>query len=84
MYNKLVNIHKPIEPYDAATKDYVDYIVKEIREKIEKQRSNIIAATANYKGPLRKHTYQLAFGGSVDRDSYTGFLVPHSGRTKKK
>ena len=27
-YNKLLNLHKPIEPYDAATKDYVDYYVK--------------------------------------------------------
>ena len=83
MYNKLVNIRKPIEPYDAATKDYVDYIVKEIREKLEKQRSHIIAATANYKGLLRKRKFQLAFGGSVNRDSNTGFLVPHSGRIKK-
>ena len=82
MYNKLVNIHKPIEPYDAATKDYVDYILKDIREKLEKQRSHI-AATANYKSPLRKREFQLAFGGSVNTDSNTGFLVPHSGRIKK-
>ena len=36
-FNKLVNLHKPTEQYDAATKDYVDYIEKEIREKFKKE-----------------------------------------------
>ena len=36
-FNKLVNLHKPTEQYDAATKDYVDYIEKEIKEKFKKE-----------------------------------------------
>ena len=27
-FNKLLNLQKPTEPYDAATKDYVDYVKK--------------------------------------------------------
>ena len=36
-FNKLVNLHKPTEQYDAATKDYVDYVEKEIKEKFKKE-----------------------------------------------
>ena len=36
-FNKLVNLHKPTEQYDAATKDYVDYIEKKLRKNLRKR-----------------------------------------------
>ena len=96
MFNKLVNLHKPIEPYDATTKDYVDYIAKEIREKLEK-KPHLIAVHARYCGPLKKDEYHFKFNGggnfkSCDeslgkykdfKGSITGFVIPHSGHIKK-
>ena len=96
MFNKLVNLHKPIEPYDATTKDYVDYIAKEIREKLEK-KPHLIAVHARYCGPLKKVEYHFKFNGggnfkSCDeslgkykdfKGSITGFVIPHSGHIKK-
>ena len=76
-YNKLLNLHKPIEPYDAATKDYVDYYVKKNLD----ERPHIIAVSTNYCGDLIEGKYQFSFGGSACRE--TGFLMPHSGRIKK-
>ena len=79
MFNKLVNLHKPIESYDAATKNYVDYIAKEIREKFEREiktklekemmeklekRSQLIAVHARYCGPLKKGEYPFKFRGN--------------------
>ena len=82
MFNKLVNLHKPIEPYDATTKDYVDYIKKEIMEKLEK-RTHLIMVNANYTGPLLYNKFQFSFGGNEGKNSVTGFLIPQSGRIKK-
>ena len=81
-FNKLVNLHKPTEQYDAATKDYVDYIEKEIREKLEK-RKQLIMVNANYTGPLLNGKFQFSFGGNEGKNSATGFLIPQSGRIKK-
>ena len=70
-FNKLVNLHKPTEQYDAATKDYVDYIEKEIREKLEKEireklekRTHLITVHARYCGPLKEGEYPFKFGGN--------------------
>ena len=95
MFNKLVNLHKPIEPYDAATKDYVGYITKEIGGKFEK-RTHLIVVHARYCGPLKKDEYQFKFSGdnfeNCDeslgkykdfKGSFTGFVMPHSGHIKK-
>ena len=89
-FNKLVNLHKPTEQYDAATKDYVDYIEKEIREKLEKEireklekRTHLIMVNANYTGPLLSYKFQFSFGGNEGKNSATGFLIPQSGRIKK-
>ena len=94
-FNKLLNLQKPIEPYDAATKDYVDYIEKEIKEKIEK-RKHLIAVHARYCGDLKNGKYQFKFnGGNFEnceeivgqyedfKGSITGFVMPHSGGIKK-
>ena len=70
-FNKLVNLHKPTEQYNAATKDYVDYIEKEIKEKLEKEikeklekRTHLIVVHARYCGPLKEGEYPFKFGGN--------------------
>ena len=90
-FNKLLNLQKPTEPYDAATKDYVDYIRKEIEKK-----KHLIAVHARYCGPLKDGEYQFKFSGANFENceeivgqyedlkgSITGFVMPHSGNIKK-
>ena len=94
-FNKLLNLQKPTEPYDAVTKDYMDYLEKEIKEKIEK-RKHLIAVHARYCGDLKNGKYQFKFnGGNFEnceeivgqyedfKGSITGFVMPHSGGIKK-
>ena len=91
--NKLLNLQKPTEPYDAATKDYVDYVEKEIKEKLEKKKQ-IITVYANYCGPLEKGDYPFIFGGGNIKNCevkinkelkglISGFVMPHPGYIKK-
>ena len=62
-FKKLLNLSTPSEPYEAATKDYVD-------------RSLIVAVHAQYYGDLIKGKYQFTFGGSaIDPIGNSGFLV---------
>ena len=71
-FKKLLNLSTPSEPFEAATKEYVD------------QRSHIIAVHVSYYGPLREGEYQFAFGGiTIDPNGSSGFLVLQSGRIKK-
>ena len=82
-FNKLLNLQKPTEPYDAATKDYVDYVKKQI-----------IAVHANYCGPLEEGDYPFIFGGNslenceikISKEIkglISGFVMPHPGYIKK-
>ena len=82
-FNKLLNLQKPTEPYDAATKDYVDYVKKQI-----------IAVHANYCGPLEKGDYPFKFGGNslenceikISKEIkglISGFVMPHPGYIQK-
>ena len=92
-FNKLLNLQKPTEPYDAATKDYVDYVEKEIKEKLEKKKE-LIAVYANYCGPLEKGDYPFKFGGNslenceikISKEIkglISGFVIPHPGYIRK-
>ena len=67
-FKKLLNLSTPSEPYEAATKEYVD------------QRSHIIAIHTHYRGNLIKGKYQFTFGGNISSELDTGFLVPQSGK----
>ena len=67
-FKKLLNLSTPSEPYEAATKEYVD------------QKPHIIAIHADYRGPLRKGKYQFIWGESGHR---SGVLSPHSCRIKQ-
>ena len=90
-FNKLLNLQKPTEPYDAATKDYVDYIEKEVDEKIQnkfKQINQLVSVSASCYENLKTDDYQFTFGGPIlngklnDLDQYNGFLVPADGMLK--
>ena len=71
-FKKLLNLHKPTEPYDATTKDYVDYVAEKLKESLNNTINNtinkrpyIIAVHANYHGHVRKGEFQFAFGGNT-------------------
>ena len=92
-FNKLLNLQKPIEPYDAATKDYVDYVGEEIKEKLEKKKQ-LITVYANYCGPLEEGDYPFIFGGGNIKNCevkinkeikglISGFVMPHPGYIQK-
>ena len=90
-FNKLLNLQKPAEPYDAATKDYVDYVEKEVDEKIQnqfKQINQLVSVSASCYEHLKTDDYQFTFGGPIlngklnDLDKYNGFLVPADGMLK--
>ena len=70
--NTLYNVPVPVNPHDVATKDYAD----------NNKRKHIIAVSSNCCGDLIEGEYQFLFGGSACRE--TGFLMPQSGRIKKK
>ena len=79
-FKKLLNLSTPSEPYEAATKEYVD----DVKKKKKNDSSAHYCDEANYHGLLRSGKYQFAFGGnSIDPYGNTGFLVPQSGRIKK-
>ena len=90
-FNKLLNLQKPTEPYDAATKDYVDYVEKEVKEKIQnqfKEINQLVSVSASCYEHLKTDDYQFTFGGPIlngklnDLDKYNGFLVPADGLLK--
>ena len=90
-FNKLLNLQKPTKPYDAATKDYVDYIEKEVDEKIQnqfKQINQLVSVSASCYEHLKTDDYPFTFGGPIlngklnDLDKYNGFLVPADGFLK--
>ena len=85
-HNKLVNLRAPSEPFDAATKDYADYVKTKVeaatKEDVDR-RPHIILVHAYYHGPLIRGKYQFTFEGNESYSAITGFFMPHSGRIKK-
>ena len=69
--NTLYNVSDPVNPQDVATKEYTD------------KKTHIISVNTNYYGPLIKDKYQFTFGEGKKDPSFSGFLIPHSGRIKK-
>ena len=69
--NTLYNVPEPVNPHAIATKEYAD------------TKTNIIAVQTQYYGPLIKDKYQFTFGEGIKETSFSGFLIPHSGRIKK-
>ena len=60
-FKKLLNLSTLSEPYEAATKEYVD------------KRTHIIVVNTHYYGDLIKGAYQFTFGGNASSELDTGF-----------
>ena len=86
--NKLLNLQKPTEPYDAATKDYVDYVAKEKIQNQFKELNHLVSVSASCYEHLKTDDYPFTFGGPIlngklnDLDKFNGFLVPANGMLK--
>ena len=70
-FKKLLNLSTPSEPYEAATKEYLD------------KRPHIIAVHTHYCGSLHEGEYHFIFKGNESYKLDTGFLILQSGRIKK-
>ena len=94
-FNNIRNVGYPKHTEDAVPRSFVDDMVKEVEEKIEK-RKHLIAVHARYCGLLKKGEYQFKFSGANFENceefigkyedlkgSISGFIMPHSGHLKK-
>ena len=94
-FNNVRNLGLPKDESDAVPRRFVDSMVKEVEEKINKSKQ-LIAVHARYCGELKKGEYQFKFNsgnfenceeiiGQYDdlKGSITGFIMPHSGHIKK-
>ena len=93
-FNNIRNVGYPKHTEDAVPRSFVDDMVKELEEKMQKveekikQRKQLISETASYHGDLIKGDYQFTWGGSSmavykKHDVFSGFLVPSNGYIKK-
>ena len=92
-FNNIRNVGLPKDESDVVPRRFVDEMIKEVEEKIEKidddikKRTHIISVTASYQGDLIKDYFQFTFGGqsvekSYKHNGYNGFLVPYDGYIK--
>ena len=94
-FNNIRNVGLPKDEADAVPRRFVDSMIKEVEEKINK-RKHLITVHARYCGPLKKGEYQFKFNGvnfvnceeiigkyEDFKGSITGFVIPHSGHIKK-
>ena len=98
-FNNIKNVGLPKDESDAVPRRFVQNVVKEVEEKINKtmeKRTHLIAVHANYCGPLKKGDYPFKFGGNSLKNCneiiekhkllkglITGFVMPHSGYIRK-
>ena len=86
-FNRVRNIPYPHHNEDAVPRSFVDNMIKEVEEKINK-RKQLIAVHASYHGDLINGDYQFTWGGQSmvfykKHDMFNGFLVPRKGKLKK-
>ena len=96
-FNRVRNIPYPHHNEDAVPRSFVENMVKEVEEKINK---HLIAVHAKYCGPLKSSDFPFKFGGVNNVENceekilkgiyhnnlkglINGFVMPHSGRIKK-
>ena len=79
-FNNIRNLGLPKDESDAVPRRFVDSMIKEVEEKINK-RKHLIAVSTYFCGKLIKGEYQFPFGGNACKEA--GFLMPQSGRIKK-
>ena len=94
-FNNIRNLGLPKDESDAVPRSFVDDMIKEVEEKINK-RKHLIAVNTRYCGELKKGEYHFKFSGANFENceeivgqyddlkgSITGFIMPHSGHIKK-
>ena len=85
-FHNIRNVGLPKDEADAIPRSFLDGKIKEVEEKIEKNKQ-IIVATASYYGGLIKGKFKFSFGGfslnQYKTEVFNGFLMPHSGYIKK-
>ena len=79
-FNNIRNVGYPKHTEDAVPRSFVDDMVKEVEEKLNK-RKHLITVSTYYCGDLIKGEYQFPFGGNTCK--FSGFLMPQSGRIKR-
>ena len=79
-FNNIRNLGNPKDESDAVPRRFMDSMIKEVEEKINK-RKHLIAVSTYFCGKLIKGEYQFPFGGNACEEA--GFLMPQSGRIKK-
>ena len=89
-FHNIRNVGLPKDENDGVPRKFVENMVKEVEEKIEKtiekigKRKQLITAT--YYGDLIKNTFQFTFGGiglkQYNIEIFNGFLMPCSGYIK--
>ena len=79
-FQNIRNVGLPKHEADAVPRKFVDSIIKEVEEKVNK-RKHLIAVSTYFCGKLIKGEYQFPFGGNACEEA--GFLMPQSGRIKK-
>ena len=95
-FNNIRNVGLPRNEADAVPRRFVDSMIKEVEEKINK-RKQLITVNTSYCGPLEEGEYPFKFGGNnivncEEEITRTlrfhnglpfGFVMPHSGHIKK-
>ena len=98
-FNNIRNVGLPKDESDAVPRRFVDSMIKEVEERINK-RNQLIAVHARYCGPLKSSDFPFKFGGVNNVENceekilkglykhklkglINGFVMPHSGRIKK-
>ena len=98
-FHNIRNVGLPKDEADAVPRRFVDSMIKEVEEKINK-RKQLIAVHARYCGPLEEGEYPFKFGGGNSlenckeligggiygkyiKSTLTGFVMPHSGQIRK-
>ena len=98
-FHNIRNVGLPKDESDAVPRRFVDSMIKEVEEKINK-RKQLITVHTKYCGPLKSGDYPFKFGGGDNIENcdekindwilnheikgvINGFVMPHSGRIKK-
>ena len=86
-FQNIRNVGLPKDESDAVPRRFVDNMIKEVEEKIEKKKI-LLSANASYHGDLINGDYQFTWGGQSmafykKHDMFNGFLVPRKGKLKK-
>ena len=91
-FHNIRNVGLPKDEADAVPRRFVDNMIKEVEEKINK-RKQLIAVHARYCGPLEEGDYPFKFGGNSLENCeilfkeikglLSGFVIPHPGYIRK-